>query len=347
MRYLTTNRRFSVRPLGCLLSLLLASSALAHTPGEEMAGAANNFLAALTSDQRAKAVFEFKDEERFDWHFIPKPRKGLPIKEMTPAQRNLAHALLSTGLSQRGYAKAATIMSLEQVLFDIEKQKGPVRDAEVYYFTVFGTPGNQAWGWRVEGHHLSLNFALGGNEVLAVTPSFMGANPGEVREGPRKGLRVLGAEEDLARQLVKSLDAGLLKTALIGTNAPREIITSNDRKVKNLEPLGVAMSALTQPQKELLISVIKEYVFRYRNEIAESDIKRIKDAGDDQIHFAWAGGLDLGQPHYYRVQGPTFLMEYDNTQNNANHVHAVWRDLQHDFGGDLLREHYDQVPHSK
>jgi len=351
MSRFTINRPLGVHPLGCfsalLASLLLsASSALAHTPAEEMAGAANNFLAALNADQRAKAVYEIKDEERFDWHFIPKPRKGLPIKEMSPAQRNLAHALLSTGLSQRGYAKAATIMSLEQVLFDLEKQKGPARDAEVYYFTVFGAPGNSAWGWRVEGHHISLNFTVAGSRVLAVTPSFMGANPGEIREGPRKGLRVLGAEEDLARQLVKSLDAGQLKTALIGTDAPCEIITGNDRKAKNLEPLGVAMSALTQPQKDLLLSVVKEYVFRYRNEIAEPDLQRIRQAGDEKLHFAWAGGLELGQPHYYRIQGPTFLMEYDNTQNNANHVHTVWRDLQNDFGGDPLREHYDQVPHS-
>jgi hypothetical protein len=330
-----------------LILLLLASPALAHTPAEEMAGAANNFLAALSPDQRAKAVYEMKDEERFDWHFIPKPRKGLPIKEMTPAQRNLAHALLGTGLSQRGYAKAATIMSLEQVLFDLEKQKGPVRDAEVYYFTIFGSPGNSAWGWRVEGHHISLNFTVGGNQVLAVTPSFLGANPGGIREGPRKGLRVLGVEEDLARQLVKSLDASQLKTALISNVAPREIITSNDRKAKTLEPLGVAMSALTQPQKDLLVSVLKEYVYRYRNEIAEPNLQKILQAGDGQIHFAWAGGLELGQPHYYRIQGPAFLMEYDNTQNNANHVHTVWRDLQNDFGGDPLREHYDQVPHPK
>src|SRR5438874_615628 len=192
-------------------ALCLASTAFAHTPAEEMAGAANNFLAALTPEQRGKAVYELKDEERFDWHFIPKPRKGLPVKEMSPAQRNLAHALLSTGLSQQGYAKAATIMSLEQVLFDLEK-KGPTRDAELYFFTIFGAPGNTAWGWRLEGHHISLNFTVAGGRVLAVTPSFMGANPGEVREGPRKGLRVLGAEEDLARRLVKSLDAGQLKT---------------------------------------------------------------------------------------------------------------------------------------
>jgi len=336
------------RPLiVCVSAILLAGHVLAHTPAEEMAGAANNFLAALTTEQRAKATYELKDEERYDWHFIPKPRKGLPVKEMTPAQRNLAHALLSTGLSQRGYLKATTIMSLEQVLFDIEKQKGPARDAEMYYFTIFGSPGKSAWGWRVEGHHISLNFAVSGDSVLAVTPSFMGANPAEVRDGPRKGLRVLGTEEDLARQLVKSLDEGLLKTALVSKDAPKEIITGNERKAKNLEPMGVAMAALSQAQKDMLLAVIKEYVFRYRSEIAESDLQSIRKAGDEKIYFAWAGGLDMGQPHYFRIQGPAFLMEYDNTQNNANHVHTVWRDLQNDFGGDPLREHYEQVPHGK
>ena len=216
----------------------------AHPAAEEMAAAANNFLAALNPEQHAKAVYEMKDEERFDWHFIPKARKGLPIKEMTPSQRNLAHALLSTGLSQSGYVKATTIMSLEQVLYDMEKQAGPTRDAELYYFTVFGAPGKAAWGWRVEGHHVSLNFTVAGSEVLAVTPSFMGSNAGEIREGPRKGLRVLGAEEDSARQLVKSLDEGQLKTALVTNVAPREIITSNDRKAHSLEPAGIAMGAL-------------------------------------------------------------------------------------------------------
>jgi hypothetical protein len=219
---------------------------------------------------------------------------------------------------------------------------------EGYFFSVFGEPGDSGnWGWRVEGHHISLNFAVSGDSVLAVTPSFMGANPAEVREGPRKGLRVLGTEEDLGRQLVKSLDEGQLKTALVSNVAPKEIITGNDRKARSLEPMGIAASALTQAQKDALLAVIREYVFRYRSEIADGDLQNIRKAGDEKIHFAWAGGLDLGQPHYFRIQGPTFLMEYDNTQNNANHVHTVWRDLQNDFGGDLLREHYEQVPHGK
>jgi hypothetical protein len=332
----------SLLTLLCLRFLLL--SALAISPAREMTDAAQNFLAALTPDQRAKALFEFKHDERYDWHFIPKPRKGLPIKEMTSPQRLLAHALLSSGLSQRGYMKATTIMSLEEILYELEKQ-APNRDAELYYVTVFGQPGSAPWGWRVEGHHLSLNFTVAGDEVLAVTPSFMGANPAKILSGPRQGLRVLGGEEDLARQLVTSLNSDQRQIALITNVAPRDIITGADRKAKALEPMGIAGSSLTQRQRELLARLLREYVFRCRPEITEPVSKAIEDV--DNIHFAWAGGLEPGQGHYYRIQGPTFLMEYDNTQNGANHIHTVWRDLANDFGEDLLRKHYDQVSHPK
>src|SRR5712691_5246526 len=223
MRYLKSGSPLAIFLL-CFRSFTFP--ALAHSPAEEMAEAANNFLAALGPEQRAKAVFEFKDTQRFDWHFVPKARKGLPLKEMNSPQRLLAHALLSTGLSQRGYMKATTIMSLEQILYDLE-DKAPHRDADLYYITLFGQPGKEAWGWRVEGHHLSLNFAVEADQVLSVTPSFFGANPAEVQTGPRKGLRALAQEEDLARQLVKSLDAGQRETAIIATDAPRDVITGN------------------------------------------------------------------------------------------------------------------------
>jgi hypothetical protein len=327
------------------LALLSPIPCPAHTPGEEMTAAANNWLAALSPEQRTKATFEFKNEERFDWHFIPKSRLGLPIKEMSQAQRALAMAVLGSGLSQRGFAKASTIMSLEQVLHDIETS-GPVRDAELYYFTVFGQPGKGPWGWRVEGHHLSLNFTLQDNEVLAVTPSFLGTNPANVQSGPRQGLRVLAAEEDLARTLVKSLDPAQSKSAIVTNSAPGDIITGNSRKARVLEPVGISASSLTPAQRTTLVDVIKEYVYRCRAEIADHDLAAILKAGDSKLYFAWAGGLEPGDKHYYRVQGPTFLLEYDNTQNNANHIHAVWRDLENDFGDDLLRRHYEQVPHS-
>ena len=326
---------------------------LAHPAAREMADAANNFVSALTSDQRAKAIYEFKDDERFDWHFIPKPRKGLPLKEMTPPQRPLAHALLSSGLSHQGYARAATIMSLEQILSEIEgkaaQPNSPIRDAELYYFTIFGKPGVGIWGWRVEGHHLSLNFVCDEKDVLAITPSFFGSNPAQILEGPRKGLRVLGHEEDLGRAFVKSLTPEQQKTAVITNVAPRDIITSNSRKAKPLEPMGISGTALTDAQKDQLMAVVKEFLFRYRTEIAEDALNRLGSSSQlpTALSFAWAGEVEPGKGHYYRIQGPSFLIEYDDTQNDANHIHTVWRDLSRDFGEDVLQKHYEQVPHSK
>lgn len=326
---------------------LAAVPLAASAPAGEMAEAAHNFLASLTPEQKAKAVFELKDEERFNFHFIPRDRKGLPLKEMTTTQRHLAYALLSSAMSQRGFMKATTIMSLEEILRDLEQGKGPARDPERYFVTIFGDPGPKAtWGWRVEGHHLSLNFTLVDGKAVAVTPSFFGSNPGEVREGPRQGLRVLAAEEDLARQLVKSLTGEQKKVAIVSETAPKDIITAADRKAKRLEPLGLSAAKMTKTQTELLWQIVGEYVYRYRPELADEDLKKMEKSGAEKIHFAWAGGVELKEGHYYRIQGPTFLMEYDNTQNNANHVHAVWRDLENDFGEDLLRKHYEQH-HSK
>ena len=326
----------------CFLAL---RPALGQSPGAELAQAANNFLAALTPDQKAKAVFELKSDERVNWHFIPKERQGLPFKEMTPAQKHLAHALLGSILSQRGHFKVATVMSLEQVLFELENG-APHRDADLYYFSIFGTPGKDVWGWRVEGHHLSLNFLVRGDAVLANTPSFIGVNPGEVRSGPRQGLRLLAAEEDLGRQLAKSLDENQRKLGLLATEAPKDIITAASRKVKPLEPAGLPTTQLNPEQRELLKKLIQEYIYRHRPEVAEADRKKIEAAGWQNITFAWAGSLEPGQGHYYRIQGPTFLLEYDNTQNNANHIHTVWRDFENDFGEDTLRKHYEQSPHA-
>jgi hypothetical protein len=326
------------------ISIAIRAGAL----GEEIAQAANNFLAALTPEQKSKAVFEWKDDERFNWHFIPRDRKGLSLKGMTTAQRHLAYGLLNSALSQRGFLKATTIMSLEEILRDLEQGRGPERDPEQYFVTIFGVPGPKGtWGWRVEGHHLSLNFTVVEGQPVSMTPSFFGSNPGEVREGPRKGLRVLAGEEDWARRLVKLLNEEQRKIAVVSETAPKDILTGADRKAKPLTPMGLPAARMNREQNELLKSIIKEYVHRYRPELAERDLKQIEQAGKQKLYFAWAGGLEPGQGHYYRVQGPTFLLEYDNTQNNANHIHAVWRDLENDFGEDLLRKHYDQVPHAK
>jgi len=311
----------------------------------EMAGAARNLWASLSPEQRQKIGFDFNDPLRYDWHFIPRPRKGLPFKEMSGAQRALAHALLASGLSQAGYVKAETIISLEQVLESIEHGKGPVRDSELYFFNIFGNPGSlgskEPWGWRLEGHHLALNFTIVGDKGVAGGPTFMGSNPGEVKDGPRQGLRVLGEEEDLARKLVKSLDSGQKSKGLVEIVAPKDILTLASRKATPLKPAGIMMGDLNAEQKELLNSIVVLYAERLRPELAANDLGKILKAGVDKIGFAWAGGLERGEPHYYRIQGPTFLIEYDNTQNNANHIHSVWRDFEGDFGDDLLKQHYE------
>ena len=326
--------------LALALSLLL-TPLHAHEATAEMADAAKNFLAALTPEQKAKATFAFAGPERTDWHFIPRERKGLTIKAMTQEQRLLAHALLATGLSHRGYAKAVSIMSLEAVLTELEKGKigGAVRDPELYFVSVFGTPGGpEPWGWRVEGHHLALNFTTVGDAAPALTPSFFGTNPGEIRTGPRTGTRVLAAEEELGRTLVKALTEEQRKEAVILAEAPKEIFNVPGRNAS--KPEGIAQDKLTAEQSALLAKLIKEYLFRCRPDVAAEEWAKIEKAGLEKLHFAWAGGVERGQPHYYRVQGGSFVLEYDNTQNEANHVHSLWRDFDHDFGADLLGEHY-------
>jgi hypothetical protein len=333
--------------LALALSPLVALSVLGHGPGGEMADAANHFLAALKPEQKTKAQLAFTDDERQNWNFVPKDRKGLPLKEMSVTQRNLLNALLLTGLSAKGSMKASTIMSLEEILAELE---GPnrtfPRDPELYYLTVFGTPGEtNTWAWRFEGHHLSVNFTIVDGHDVSGAPSFFGSNPAEVKQGPRKGLRALAAEEDLGRQLVLALTDEQRKKAIFNEKAPADIITGSQRQAKALDPVGIAYKDLTGDQQGLLRGLVSEYAERLRPDLTRADIGRIMRAGMDDILFAWAGPTEPGKGHYYRVQGKTFLIEYDNTQNNANHVHAVWRDLENDFGGDALRRHYEQTPH--
>lgn len=324
-----------------LLALTLAASAASAQAQAEVTEAAKALLATLTPEQAGKAMFDLGNEERFNWHFIPKERKGLNLKEMTPAQDNLAFGLLGSTLSQRGFMKATTIMSLEQLLADMEQGRGPKRDPEAYFVSIFGEPGAKVWAWRFEGHHMSFNFTLAGDKIVSATPSFYGSNPGEVREGARKGLRILGREEDLARKLVKSLNGEQQKVAIYTNKAPADIITAADRKARLLTPDGLAVSKMNSAQKEILWDIVKEYVFRHREDSAREDLELIRKLKSDKIFFAWAGGTERGEGHYYRVQGPNFLIEYDNTQNNANHPHAVYRRLDEDFGEDVLKRHYD------
>jgi len=320
------------------------STGVAHDAASAMADAANDFLGSLSEEQRAQASYEVKDGERTNWHFIPKPfegegkRGGLTLKDMRQDQQHLAYALLSTGLSHRGFTTALQIMSLEQVLFEMEN--ADKRNPAMYYVSIFGKPGSDGWGWRVEGHHISMNFTIADGKVVSGTPSFFASNPGEIPDGPRKGLRVLDQEEDVARKLVQSLSDEQRGKTIVEEKAPRDILTAAEPVVESLGDAGLAYGELNDDQKKTLHELIDVYVHRLRPELAESDLEEIKKQGHEKIIFAWAGGINKGEPHYYRVQGPTFLLEYANTQNGANHVHAVWRDFKGDFGRDILKEHY-------
>jgi hypothetical protein len=320
---------------------------LESVTAQRMAEAATTFLATLTPEQRDRTVFSPQHEERLNWHYIPKDRRGLPFKEMNGAQQKLAHGLLSTGLSHRGYNKAVTIMSLEAVLGQLEGPSARFRrDPDLYYVTIFGTPSDTApWGWRVEGHHVSVNFLVVGGERIAPTPNFFGANPARIPEGDhggREGLRILAAEEDLARHLLLSLDGTQRRRALLSPEAPADILTRAEQRIKLDSPSGVRAGDLTHDQQHVLDDLLEEYIYRMPRDVADTRLDRIEREGRAHIHFAWAGSERPGHPHYYRVQGPGFLVEYDNTQNNANHIHSVWRDLTGDWGDDLLTDHYQR-----
>jgi hypothetical protein len=338
--------KFAIPALIAMALLSLPMSSANRTASATMSDTAKRFLASLTPEQAKTATFEFANDERLNWHFIPKERKGLPLKDMTPAQKHLANALLNAGLSQQGYIKATGIMSLEDVLRILEKDSGVRRNPEGYFFSIFGEPSETGvWGYRVEGHHLALNFTLKGGRVIG-SPNFLGANPAEVREGPRKGLRVLHAEEDLGRALVASLTPEQKKTAVISKDAPKDILTMASRKASiEGQPNGLQSSKMNAKQRVMLQAVAEEYANNLPPQVAQERIDRIKKAGTN-LYFVWAGGENKGDPHYYRIAGPDFLIEYDNTQNGANHIHSVWRDLKNDFGEDLLKQHYETT-HNK
>ena len=319
-----------------------------------MAGAANKWVGSLSPELREKAVFAFDSEERLRWHFIPNEsfaRKGLTFKEMSEPQRALARELLKTGLSARGYMTASAIMELEKVLVvtEGEGRRFP-RDHEAYFVSVFGTPGDKsAWGWRLEGHHISVRFDVAGGAMTASSPAFFGSNPAEVRAdvagaAPR-GTRVLGFEEDAGRALLEALDDAQRTAAIVLPVAPADIVTMILPKIEPLSPVGIKATALTKEQRQKLMDVVDAFAGLAAPDVAAERMDRVNKAGLDNITFAWAGETARGKKHYYRVQGPTFLIEYDNTQNDGNHVHSVWRDFNGDFGRDLLREHLKSGAH--
>ena len=332
-----------------LAALFAGSVSSAQPSSSSMATAATKFLASLSPEQRQTSTFAFESQERFRWNYIPTetfPRNGLVLKEMTEPQRKLAYELLKSGLSDRGYLTYTSIIQLESVLRQIEQSTRLDRDPLLYRFSVFGTPAAQgAWGWRVEGHHVSLHFTVVNGSAVASTPSFAGANPAEVREGEEKGKRWLALQEDSGRALVTSLDASQRGSAVLADVAPNEIVTRNNLDISPLSPVGIKASAMTPAQRDLLMRVIDAYAGLMATDIAAERLAEIEAAGVENVTFAWAGPLERRQKHYYRVQGPTFLIEFDNTQNDGNHVHSVWRDFNGDFGRDLLREHLRTATH--
>ncbi len=313
-------------------------------PGPDMVAAAQAFLAALPEEQRAKATIPFDDPARLDWHFIPKPeRKGLQIKFMDERGRAAAHKLLQSGLSQLGYEKASTIMSLEGILRELEKNRtdGPIRDPERYYFTIFGKPdAEKVWGYSVEGHHLSLNFVVDRGTVKATTPTFYGANPAEVRSdfgNIKKGLRVLKPEEETGFQLLASLTLEQKKKALIAEKAPNDLRGAALPQAPQESLGGLSAAAMTSEQVALLRAILQAYADNMPASVAKARLDAVEQAGIGKLQFAWAGADKPGIGHYYVVQGPTFVIEFVNTQpdsagNPANHIHSVWRDMAGDFG---------------
>lgn len=346
----------------------------------EMTGAVTQFLAMLTPEQRQKATYAFDDAERFNWHFVPRERKGLPLKQMTPDQRRAAMAILKTGLSEQGYEKATSIIDMENVLRVIDNRppNDTYRDPENYSFTVFGDPATKnPWSWRIEGHHLSLQFLSaaaqsggapsGGARVLAQTPTFFGSNPGvlqydtqmadkrmgdpRVKDLPQKGRAILKQETERAFALLKTLDPDQRKKAVVATVAYPEIVTSNKRTASLEKMDGLMLSEMNADQRKLFLDLLQVYLTNYHITLAKQQMAKLEKSGLDNLRFVWAGDLtpELGEGKgwYYRIHGPTILIEYDNTQTNANHIHTVVRDLTNDWGEDLLRQHYQTTTHSK
>ncbi len=316
-----------------------------HPPAaSEMRGAALALLNSLDVNQKSAISYSYHDGERIFWYYPPMNRHGLLLRDMTEEQRGLAYALMATGLTEDSNRQARLIIEHETVLGPLEQERGHitfVRDPLLYSWTIFGDPGSDAepWGWRVEGHHVSLHYSVWGDRVLSVTPFFFGANPAEVPKGPKQGLRILGKSQDIALELMNSLDAGQQSRAVIYDEAPADIITFNSSKASLPKEEGLPATALSGTQREMLMALASEYVTRIRSDLAEDKLNALRQGGLEKIHLAWGGPVDRTQPHYYRLHGGDFVVEYDNRQNGANHIHSVLRDVENDFAADVLRDH--------
>ena len=318
---------------------------------QQILAASNSFINLLDSAQKAQTLYPFGANERFNFHFFPKDdRKGISFNEMNDAQKQAAKNLIKTCLSESATKKVNAIMQLDNVLKAAEHRKPDdhFRDPGKYFLTIFGIPANNTmWGWRLEGHHVSFNFSMKDKKLVSGTPGFLGANPAVVREGPQKGTEVLKEETDKGFALLHTLTKEQLAKATVDTLAPNEIITFISRKAMIDNPKGILYSEMTTKQQEQFLELIDLYVHRYTKLFADEMLKEIQQAGLNKLRFAWAGYTEpeINKACYYRIQGPTIIIEYDNSQNNANHIHSVVRDLKNDFG-DLLLEHY-KSDHSK
>jgi hypothetical protein len=307
-----------------------------------MADAARLWLASLTHSQQQAVLWPFEAAERGNWHYAPRRRHGLALKDMDAGQCQAAYALLASALSLRGNDKARAIMALEAVLGELERGRitGPVRDPLNYAFTVFGRPPEFPWGWRVEGHHLIVNATVAGPEAVTITPTFWGTNPARIPHGPRAGERVIHREYHLGLELAQSLAPEQRARAVIADRSIGNIIAERGRAHALRVPAGLAFAGLDEGQRQLLMALVGEHVGNAADALGRPYLERLRRDGLDTIHLAWAGGMVEGQAFYYRIHGPRLLIELDCTQNDANHIHSLWRDPTNDWGRDILGEHY-------
>jgi hypothetical protein len=328
-----------------ILLILLACSVTAFAADDKFVAPARKFLSSLDGPVKSKLMFGYNDNERYNWNFVPTSRRGAPVGDLNEAQRKSLEELLIVFLSEQGYRKATGVMTLEGILREVEGRgvNDNFRDPKKYYVSFFGEPEMKSlWGWRLEGHHLSLNFTYFNGVVEAATPSFMGANPAVVPSGSHKGHQLLKDETELAFAFVNVLTADQLKTAVFSPAALPEIVTGNAREAKLLEPKGISYRNLTDEQQKAFIKLLNVFVKNYELGFSSKLWEKIQKAGVDNLTFAWAGATTPGSGIYYRIQGPTLQVEYDNTQTRANHVHTAVRDLTNDFAGDILKQHYQK-----
>ncbi|MBI5279677.1 MAG: DUF3500 domain-containing protein [Burkholderiales bacterium] len=306
-----------------------------------MTTAARALAEATPQAQRVQLLQPLTLEARSDWHYTPRSRGGIALKDMGAAQRQASQRLLAAALSEPGLVKVRAVIALEIALREIETF-GFSRDPENYAFAIFGSPDAGPWGWRIEGHHLSLHFTLASGQVASSLPQFLGANPAtvprDVRNGPRKGQRALGDEEDRAYALLAALSAPLRQRAVFSAQPFGDIVTRNADQLSPLEPAGIAFGEMDTAAQALLLRIVEAFASVAEPSIAQQRLERVRAGGLATLRFGWAGSQERGQPHYWRIQGAGFLIEWDNS--GGNHVHSVWRDFAGDWGRDVLGDHY-------